>query len=166
MQINDAIQRITPSKYAFCVYLVQASFGMTRSNATMIPYSSTAMKVKYRTDFEGSLRIPRQKQFDTFQKSVNIANGYESEHNITSRHWQCMDVTSRRTDNPTICSAVYPTLGCDIQVFRAIMHVVKRPILTTVVPGFSSDLIGYTIRRKWGPFGDPLLYEGSCFRVK
>ena len=33
-------------------------------------------------------------------------------------------------------------------------HGVKCPILTTVVPGFSGDLIGCTIRSKWGPFGD------------
>ena len=33
-------------------------------------------------------------------------------------------------------------------------HGVKCPILTTVVPGFSDDLIGCTIRSKWGSFGD------------
>ena len=33
-------------------------------------------------------------------------------------------------------------------------HGVKCPILTTVVPGFSGDLIGYTIRSKWGSLGD------------
>ena len=33
-------------------------------------------------------------------------------------------------------------------------HGVKCPILTTVVPGFYGDLIGCTIRSKWGPFGD------------
>ena len=33
-------------------------------------------------------------------------------------------------------------------------HGVKCPILTTVVPGFSGDLIGCTIRSKWSPFGD------------
>ena len=33
-------------------------------------------------------------------------------------------------------------------------HGVKCPILTTVVPGFSSALIGCTIRSKWGSFGD------------
>ena len=33
-------------------------------------------------------------------------------------------------------------------------HGVKCPILTTVVPGFSGDLIGCTIRSKWGSFGD------------
>ena len=33
-------------------------------------------------------------------------------------------------------------------------HGIKCPILTTVVPGFSGDLIGCTIRSKWGPFGD------------
>ena len=33
-------------------------------------------------------------------------------------------------------------------------HEVKCPILTTVVPGFSGDLIGCTIRSKWGSFGD------------
>ena len=33
-------------------------------------------------------------------------------------------------------------------------HGVKCPILTTVVPGFSGDLIGCTIRIKWGSFGD------------
>ena len=33
-------------------------------------------------------------------------------------------------------------------------HGVKCPILTTVVPGCSGDLIGCTIRGKWGSFGD------------
>ena len=33
-------------------------------------------------------------------------------------------------------------------------HGVKCPILITVVPGFSGDLIGCAIRSKWGPFGD------------
>ena len=33
-------------------------------------------------------------------------------------------------------------------------HGIKCPILTTVVPGFSGDLIGCIIRSKWGPFGD------------
>ena len=32
-------------------------------------------------------------------------------------------------------------------------HGIKCPILTTVVPGFFGDLIGCTIRSKWGPFG-------------
>ena len=51
-------------------------------------------------------------------------------------------------------------------------HGVKCPILTTVVPGFSSDLIDCTIRSKWDPFGDLYLARKifvckiSCFWVK
>ena len=53
-------------------------------------------------------------------------------------------------------------------------HGVKCPILTTVVPGFSGDLIGCTIQSQWGPFGDLHLArkknffvcEISCFWVK
>ena len=52
-------------------------------------------------------------------------------------------------------------MGC----FRLLSHIwvrypgfsgrgVKCPILTTVVPGFSDDLIGCTIRSKWDSFGD------------
>ena len=33
-------------------------------------------------------------------------------------------------------------------------HEIKCLILTTVVPGFFGDLIGCTIRSKWGPFGN------------
>ena len=42
---------------------------------------------------------------------------------------------------------------------------VKYPILTTVVPGFSGDLIGCTIRSKWGPFGDLYLARKILFCV-
>ena len=44
-------------------------------------------------------------------------------------------------------------------------HGVKCPILTTVVPGFFGDLIGCTIRSKWGPFGDLYLAWKSIFCV-
>ena len=44
-------------------------------------------------------------------------------------------------------------------------HEVKYPILTTVVPGFSGDLIGCTIRSKWGPFGDLYLARKILFCV-
>ena len=36
-------------------------------------------------------------------------------------------------------------------------HGVQCPILTTVVPGFSGDLIGRSSQSKWSPFGD--LYQ-------
>ena len=42
-------------------------------------------------------------------------------------------------------------------------HGVKCPMLTTVVPGFSGDLIGCTIRSKWGSFGD--LYRAKKNRL-
>ena len=42
-------------------------------------------------------------------------------------------------------------------------HGVKCPILTAVVPGFSGNMIGCTIRRKWGPFGDPHLAIKNLF---
>ena len=44
-------------------------------------------------------------------------------------------------------------------------HRIKCPILTTVVPGFSSDLIGCTIRSKWGPFGDLYLAMNNILCV-
>ena len=44
-------------------------------------------------------------------------------------------------------------------------HGVKCPILTTVVPGFSSDLIGCTIRSKWGPFVDLYLARKNLLFV-
>ena len=44
-------------------------------------------------------------------------------------------------------------------------HGVKCPILTTVVQGFSGDLIGCTIRSKWGPFGDLCLARKIFFCV-
>ena len=44
-------------------------------------------------------------------------------------------------------------------------HGVKCPILTTVVPRFSSDLIGCTIRSKWGPFGDLYLARKNLLLV-
>ena len=52
-------------------------------------------------------------------------------------------------------------------------HGVKCPILTTVVPGFSGDLIGCTIRSKWAHLGICTLpakiffvCEISCFWLK
>ena len=44
-------------------------------------------------------------------------------------------------------------------------HGVKCPILTTVVPGFSGDLICCTIRSKWGPFGDLYLARKNLLCV-
>ena len=44
-------------------------------------------------------------------------------------------------------------------------HGIKCPILTTVVLGFSEDLIGCTIRSKWGPFGDQYLARKNLFCV-
>ena len=44
-------------------------------------------------------------------------------------------------------------------------HGVKCPILTTVVPGFSGDLIGCTIQSKWGPFGDLYLARKNLLFV-
>ena len=44
-------------------------------------------------------------------------------------------------------------------------HGVKCPILTTVVPGFSGDLISCTSRSKWGPFGDLYLARKNLFCV-
>ena len=44
-------------------------------------------------------------------------------------------------------------------------HGVKCPILTTVVPRFSGDLIGCTIRGKWGPFGDLYLARKNLLCV-
>ena len=45
-------------------------------------------------------------------------------------------------------------------------HGVKCPILTTVVPGFSGDLIGCTIRSKWGSFGDLYLARKNLLCVR
>ena len=44
-------------------------------------------------------------------------------------------------------------------------HGVKCPILTTMVPGFSGNLIGCTIRSKWGPFGDLYLARKNLLCV-
>ena len=44
-------------------------------------------------------------------------------------------------------------------------HGVKCPILTTVAPGFSGDLIGCTIRSKWGSFGDLYLARKNLLCV-
>ena len=45
-------------------------------------------------------------------------------------------------------------------------HGVKCPILTTVVPGISGDLIGCTICSKWGPFGDLYLARKNLLCVR
>ena len=44
-------------------------------------------------------------------------------------------------------------------------HGVKCPILTTVVPGFSGDLIGCTIQSKWGPLRDLYLARKNLLCV-
>ena len=50
------------------------------------------------------------------------------------------------------CYTIYPTLGCDIQGFRAMgLSVQYWP---RWFPNFSGDINGCTIRSKWGPFGD------------
>ena len=55
-----------------------------------------------------------------------------------------------------------PHLGAISRVFRPW---VTCPILTTVVPGFSGNLIGCTIRSKWGPFGDLYLARKNLLCV-
>ena len=67
-------------------------------------------------------------------------------HGITSDHLNCLHLL------PLVLYTVLSHTWVQYPGFSG--HGVKCPILTTVVPGFSGDLIVCTIRSQWGPFGD------------
>ena len=104
--------------------------------------------------------------------SENLGRGYWFLNQ--NRHRQCCSRTNWGYSNrkqwcPTPLSSMY-------QLIKRLSHTwvrypgfsghgVECPILTTVVPGFSGDLIGCTIRSKWGPFRDLYLARKNLLCV-
>ena len=94
--------------------------------------------------------------FLSFASLVTIVPMWSSQLNFSSwspRKWylgiwfSCAVITWVR----------YPGFSC---------HEVQCPILTTVVPGFSNDAIGWSSRSKWGPFGDLYFARKKTFKKK